>query len=44
MASITKRGNKWQARISWREHGSLKQKSKSGFTTKHEATVWATEQ
>ena len=44
MASITKRGNKWQARISWREHGSLKQKSKSGFTTKREATVWATEQ
>lgn len=40
MASITKRGNKWQ----WREHGSLKQKSKSGFTTKREATVWATEQ
>lgn len=37
-----KRGNKWQARITWRdEDGNLHQKSKSGFDTKQQARQYA---
>lgn len=41
MASITKRFNHWQARITWRENGKRKSKSKGGFKTKAEAQKWA---
>lgn len=45
MASFTKRGNKWQARFSWRDSlGGLHQKSKAGFLTKMQARQWAVEQ
>lgn len=45
MASFTKRGNKWQARFSWRDSlGGLHQKSKAGFLTKIQARQWAVEQ
>lgn len=45
MASFTKRGNKWQARFSWRDSlGGLHQKSKAGFLTKVQARQWAVEQ
>lgn len=45
MASFTKRGNKWQARFSWRDSlGGLHQKSKTGFLTKVQARQWAVEQ
>lgn len=45
MAYIAKRGQKWQARISWRDSlGKLHQKSKSGFVTKSTAKVWAVNQ
>lgn len=38
-----KRGDKWQARISWRDsNGKLHQKSKSGFDTKQQARQYAT--
>lgn len=43
MASITKRFNHWQARVSWRENGHRKSKSQSGFKTKAEAQKWADE-
>lgn len=40
-----KRGNKWQARITWRDDlGKLRQKSKLGFETKQQAKQWAIEQ
>lgn len=42
MASYMKRGKKWQARITWRDsNGKLRQKSKSGFTTKQQARQYA---
>lgn len=42
MANYMKRGNKWQARISWRDsNGKLHQKSKSGFDTKQQARQYA---
>lgn len=42
MANFMKRGNKWQARISWRDsNGKLHQKSKSGFDTKQQAKQYA---
>lgn len=42
MANFMKRGDKWQARISWRDNnGKLHQKSKSGFATKQEARQYA---
>lgn len=45
MANYMKRGNKWQARISWRDDlGKLRQKSKLGFSTKQQAKQWAVEQ
>lgn len=45
MAYLSKRGKKWQARISWRDDfGKLHQKSKLGFTTKQEAKQWSVEQ
>ena len=38
MASITKRGSKWQYRVSWRDaDGKQHSKNKSGFRTKTEA-------
>lgn len=44
MASIKKRGNKWQVRVSFRdENGEFRTKSKSGFLTKKEATIFAHE-
>lgn len=45
MANFMKRGNKWQARITWRDDlGKLRQKSKLGFSTKQQAKQWAVEQ
>lgn len=45
MANFMKRGNKWQARITWRDDlGKLRQKSKLGFETKQQAKQWAIEQ
>lgn len=42
MAYLTKRGKKWQARISWRDaEGKLHQKSKGGFDTKQQARQYA---
>lgn len=42
MAYIKKiKNGKWQARVSWRDNGTLKQKSKSSFKTKVEANKWA---
>lgn len=42
MANYMKRGNKWQARITWRDgNGKLHQKSKSGFATKQQARQYA---
>lgn len=44
MASITKRGNKWQARVSYYTSDQKRHfKNKSGFATKKEAMKWATE-
>ena len=43
MASITKRGNKWQAKIYYYDLDHVHHaKSKLGFKTKKEATIWAT--
>lgn len=45
MASITKRGSKWQARIQWRDSQRKRHtKSKLGFSTKSQAKQWAVEQ
>lgn len=45
MAYFAKRGQKWQARVSWRDSlGKLHQKSKLGFLTKTQARQWAVEQ
>lgn len=45
MASITKRGNKWQAKIYYYDLNHVRHaKSKLGFKTKKEATIWATAQ
>ena len=42
MANFMKRGNKWQARITWRDSdGKLHQKSRLGFLTKQQARQWA---
>ena len=42
MANFMKRGNKWQARVTWRDgNGKLHQKSKSGFDTKQQARQYA---
>lgn len=42
MANYMKRGNKWQARITWRDsNGKLRQKSKGGFETKQLARQYA---
>ncbi|STX20425.1 site-specific integrase [Levilactobacillus brevis] len=42
MASITKRGKSWQARISYKDtDGKAKIKTHGGFRTKGEATAWA---
>ena len=42
MANYMKRGQKWQARITWRDsNGKLHQKSKSGFDTKQQAKQYA---
>nr|WP_283581813.1 Arm DNA-binding domain-containing protein [Ligilactobacillus hohenheimensis] len=44
MAIITKRGNKWQAKIYYYDLDHVRHaKSKLGFKTKKEATIWATE-
>ena len=44
MASITKRGKDWQAKVYYYDHDHVRHaKSKKGFTTKREATIWATE-
>lgn len=44
MASVTKRGTKWQYRVSWRdEAGNPHSKNKGGFRTKVEATNAARE-
>ncbi len=44
MASISKRGSTWSARVSKRVDGKLFQSSKGGFKTKVEAKRWSTEQ
>ena len=42
MANYMKRGQKWQARITWRDsNGKLHQKSKAGFDTKQQAKQYA---
>ena len=42
MANFMKRGNKWQARVTWRDgNGKLHQKSKSVFYTKKQAWNFA---
>ncbi|MBP2056967.1 integrase [Lactobacillus colini] len=41
MASIKKRGEVWQARVTWYTSGKRNYKSKSGFKTKAEAKRWA---
>ena len=42
MASITKRGKSWQARISYKDaDGKFKTKTHGGFRTKSVATAWA---
>lgn len=42
MASIKKRGNKWQIRVSYKDSDGINRtKSKSGFTTKREAEIYA---
>lgn len=39
MASISKRGESWQARISYKNHdGEYKQKTQGGFRTKKSAS------
>lgn len=43
MAVIKKTSNGWGARFSWRADGTLKQKYKSGFKTKHDANAWLAE-
>lgn len=44
LASIKKRGNYWQARVDYYDHNHKRHfKNKSGFATKREATIWATE-
>ena len=44
LASIKKRGNYWQARVDYYDHNHKRHfKNKSGFATKREAQVWATE-
>lgn len=42
MASYRKLNTGWKATVSKRVNGKLKQLSKSGFTTKNEARLWAT--
>ncbi|CAK1247031.1 Integrase/recombinase [Fructobacillus fructosus] len=44
MATFEKRGNKWRARVSFKENGTFRQKSKGSFKTKKEALEWANEQ
>ena len=45
MASITKRGKVWQARITWMDSsGKRHSKSKSGFKTKSQANQWSVQQ
>ena len=44
MASFTKRGNGWQARVSWVDtFGKRHFKNKQGFKTKSLAKRWAVE-
>ena len=44
MASITKRGEYWQAKVYYYDIDHARHsRSKSGFRTKKEATIWATE-
>lgn len=44
MAQFLKRGKGWQARIQWRDNsGKRHTKSQSGFPTKKQAQMWATE-
>lgn len=44
MATIDKRGSTYRARVSIKDNGKYKLKSKSGFKTKSEAKAWAAEQ
>lgn len=41
MANFRKRGKKWEARITWRANGELKQTTKGGFRLKSEAEEYA---
>ena len=44
LTSIKKHGNYWQARVDYYDYNHKRHfKNKSGFTTKSEAQVWATE-
>lgn len=44
LASIKKRGNYWQARVDYYDNDHKRHfKNKSGFATKREAQIWATE-
>ncbi|MDF7637780.1 site-specific integrase [Leuconostocaceae bacterium ESL0958] len=43
--AISKRGNTWQVRVSYKDSdGNYKRKTKGGFKTKREALQWETEQ
>ncbi|KAA8455280.1 site-specific integrase [Weissella paramesenteroides] len=44
MADIEKRGSKYLARVSYKEKGKYKRKSKGGFTTKSAAKTWIKQQ
>ncbi|MFT8413041.1 MAG: tyrosine-type recombinase/integrase [Oenococcus oeni] len=41
MASIKKRGNYWQVRVTYKDKGQYKTKNKSGFKFKNDAVIWA---
>ncbi|MGF7436814.1 tyrosine-type recombinase/integrase [Lentilactobacillus senioris] len=44
MASITKRGKKWQVRVSYKDkNGDWRTKTKGGFNTKKEAEIYGTD-
>lgn len=43
MASISKRGKKWQARIEFKDKNGKRKTKSNTFLTKREANVWATE-
>ncbi len=44
MADIEKRGSKYLARVSYKEKGKYRRKSKGGFTTKSAAKAWIRQQ